>query len=107
MKLNAARVVVRKAAGILEIYDGPALVKKFACITGGNPGDKSIEGDRRTPNHLIAGNQSEALNSQWRAAFLACFRISLRFDFAWLYLIRRPVENERFADASLARNLEN
>jgi murein L,D-transpeptidase YafK len=49
MTLKSAKVVVRKTAGILEVYDAGVLVKKFACITGGNIGDKAVEGDRRTP----------------------------------------------------------
>ncbi len=49
MNLTAPRIVVHKAAGKLELFDGPALVKTYACITGSNSGDKSVEGDRKTP----------------------------------------------------------
>lgn len=43
------RLVIHKSANKLELYDGTTLVRTYRCITGGNPGDKQIEGDRRTP----------------------------------------------------------
>jgi uncharacterized SAM-binding protein YcdF (DUF218 family)/L,D-peptidoglycan transpeptidase YkuD (ErfK/YbiS/YcfS/YnhG family) len=53
MVMNAPSVVVRKAAHVLELYDEVdgqrTLVKTYACITGGNAGDKEVEGDRKTP----------------------------------------------------------
>jgi uncharacterized SAM-binding protein YcdF (DUF218 family) len=53
MVLNSPSVVVRKSAHVLEVYDEVkgqrALVKTYACITGGNAGDKEVEGDRKTP----------------------------------------------------------
>lgn len=49
MHLTDPKVVVKKSAGTLELFDGPALVKRYACITGANPGDKEKEGDRKTP----------------------------------------------------------
>jgi vancomycin permeability regulator SanA len=53
MSLNAPSVVVRKTAGVLELYDqvgaGRTLIKTYGCITGGHAGDKAVEGDRRTP----------------------------------------------------------
>jgi uncharacterized SAM-binding protein YcdF (DUF218 family) len=53
MVLNSPSVVVRKSAHVLEIYDEVegqrTLMKTYACITGGNAGDKEIEGDRKTP----------------------------------------------------------
>jgi len=53
MKLANPRVVVRKSANMLTLYDGDALFKTYPCITGGNPGDKTTEGDRRTPIGLF------------------------------------------------------
>lgn len=49
MKLAHPRVVVSKSGHSLELFDGNALVKTYACITGGNAGDKEVEGDRKTP----------------------------------------------------------
>ncbi|HVT80668.1 MAG TPA: L,D-transpeptidase family protein [Phycisphaerae bacterium] len=49
MQLVNPRVVVHKNAGKLELFDGITLVKTYACITGGNEGDKEREGDRKTP----------------------------------------------------------
>ena len=49
MHVSAPRVVVHKSANRLELFDGATLVKTYPCITGGAPGDKSVEGDRKTP----------------------------------------------------------
>jgi len=49
MQLTAPRLVVKKTAGTVELFDGDRPVKTYACITGGLPGDKEVEGDRRTP----------------------------------------------------------
>ena len=49
MKLEHPRVVVSKSGRTLQLFDGNSLVKTYACITGGNTGDKEIEGDRKTP----------------------------------------------------------
>ncbi len=49
MQLANPRVVVHKSANTLELFDGPALFKTYACITGGHEGDKEREGDRKTP----------------------------------------------------------
>ena len=49
MQLAAPRVVVKKSANTLELFDGQTLVKAYPCITGSNPGDKQHEGDRKTP----------------------------------------------------------
>ncbi|HUO08007.1 MAG TPA: ElyC/SanA/YdcF family protein [Phycisphaerae bacterium] len=49
MKLVNPRVVVKKSGRVLELYDGERRVKAYACITGGNAGDKEVEGDRKTP----------------------------------------------------------
>jgi uncharacterized SAM-binding protein YcdF (DUF218 family) len=69
MQLHSPRVVVRKSVGVLEIYDGDAAgrggtggapVKAYPCITGGNPGDKEIEGDKKTPLgtfHIVFKNE--------------------------------------------------
>jgi hypothetical protein len=59
MKLTSPRVVVKKKEGVLELFDGAALKKTYTCITGGNAGDKSVEGDRRTPEgqfHIVFKN---------------------------------------------------
>jgi vancomycin permeability regulator SanA len=53
MQLAAPRVLVRKAANVLELYDGPKLVQTYACITGGGAGDKAVEGDHKTPEGLF------------------------------------------------------
>jgi uncharacterized SAM-binding protein YcdF (DUF218 family)/L,D-peptidoglycan transpeptidase YkuD (ErfK/YbiS/YcfS/YnhG family) len=55
MSLNSPRVIVKKTAGVLEVFDEVipgrprTLVKTYPCITGGMSGDKAVEGDRRTP----------------------------------------------------------
>jgi murein L,D-transpeptidase YafK len=48
-KLAQPRIVVEKAAGQLHIYDGAALIRTYACIAGRGQGNKTVEGDRRTP----------------------------------------------------------
>ena len=48
--LKAPRIVIRKAARELEIFDGRKLVKTYAVVLGfSSTGDKEIEGDGRTP----------------------------------------------------------
>lgn len=48
--LREPRVVVRKAARELLLYDGPVRVKRYAAGIGRAPvGDKRAEGDLRTP----------------------------------------------------------
>ena len=48
--LRATRVVVRKAAHVLELYQGSDLVKSYRVSLGWNAsGPKVQEGDRRTP----------------------------------------------------------
>ena len=49
MHIEHPHVVVRKSANTLELFDGSSLFKTYPCITGGALGDKSTEGDRRTP----------------------------------------------------------
>lgn len=49
MNVVAPRIVVTKSANTLELFDGDRLVKTYHCITGTNPGQKLIEGDRITP----------------------------------------------------------
>jgi uncharacterized SAM-binding protein YcdF (DUF218 family) len=49
MHIDHPRIVVRKSANTLELFDGSSLFKTYPCITGGAPGDKATEGDRRTP----------------------------------------------------------
>ncbi len=49
MKIEHPRVIVSKSGRTLQLFDGNSLVKTYSCITGGNAGDKEIEGDRKTP----------------------------------------------------------
>lgn len=42
-------IQVIKSQRKLYVFDGPALIKSYSCITGSNIGDKQIEGDRKTP----------------------------------------------------------
>lgn len=59
MQLKMPRVVVKKSANELELYDGGTLVKRYGCITGSNAGDKEKEGDRKTPEgvfHIVYKN---------------------------------------------------
>ena len=42
-------VCVEKSLQLLHIYNGRSLVKTIPCSTGMNPGDKQVQGDRRTP----------------------------------------------------------
>jgi len=49
MNIVSPRIVVTKSANTLELFDGERHVKTYHCITGTNPGQKMIEGDRRTP----------------------------------------------------------
>jgi vancomycin permeability regulator SanA len=59
MHLTSPRLIVSKSSGALKLYDGDALVKTYSCITGGNAGDKAVEGDRKTPEgsfHIVFKN---------------------------------------------------
>ena len=59
MQLKSPRILVRKSSGTLELFDGPALVKSYACVTGRSAGDKAVEGDRKTPEgtfHIVFKN---------------------------------------------------
>jgi len=48
--LTDARLVVRKSARKLEVYDGEKHVKTFQMVLGFTPnGDKEVEGDGKTP----------------------------------------------------------
>jgi len=50
MKLDQPRLVVRKEARVLELYDGSRLVKTYSVVLGFAPeGDKEKEGDGKTP----------------------------------------------------------
>ena len=49
LHLTSPRIVVTKSKNLLELFDGPAPVKTYPCLTGTNPGDKEMEGDRKTP----------------------------------------------------------
>ena len=48
--LNDPYIIVRKKARKLELFEGDKLVKKYKMVLGFSPsGDKSVEGDGRTP----------------------------------------------------------
>ena len=50
MGLTEPRIVLRKDARTLEVFDGARLVKSYSVALGREPrGDKEIEGDGRTP----------------------------------------------------------
>lgn len=49
LPLAAPRVVVRKSARSLELYDGDRLCRRWPIVLGKGAGDKRREGDRRTP----------------------------------------------------------
>jgi len=49
-KMEIPRVVVKKKARTLEVFDGEKLVKTYAIALGFEPiGDKEIQGDGKTP----------------------------------------------------------
>jgi murein L,D-transpeptidase YafK len=49
-KMNNPRLVVKKAARKLEVYDGRKFIKSYRMVLGFTPkGDKETEGDGRTP----------------------------------------------------------
>lgn len=65
MQLPKPHLIVHKKAGMLELFDGPRLVKTYACITGTHPGDKQMEGDRRTPEgeyHIVYKNPESSFH---------------------------------------------
>jgi len=48
--LKDPRLVIRKSARMLEVYNGPKLVRSFSVALGFSPElDKELEGDGRTP----------------------------------------------------------
>lgn len=47
--LKAPRVLVEKSDRRLTVFDGKRPVKTYRCTVGSNPGDKTREGDRCTP----------------------------------------------------------
>ncbi len=48
--LKDPRLVIRKSARMLEVYNGPKLVRSFPVALGFSPElDKELEGDGRTP----------------------------------------------------------
>ncbi len=63
MDVKNPRIVVYKALHKLELFDGGRLVKTYPCITGLNPGDKQVEGDKKTPlgNRRIVYKNPESL----------------------------------------------
>jgi murein L,D-transpeptidase YafK len=49
-KMENPRLVVKKAARKLEVFDGDKLIKTYRMVLGFTPkGDKEIEGDGKTP----------------------------------------------------------
>ncbi|MEI8198182.1 MAG: ElyC/SanA/YdcF family protein, partial [Phycisphaerae bacterium] len=59
MTVTEPRIIVYKRPGKLELYDGPRLAKTYPCSTGKKPGDKGVEGDRKTPEglfHIVVKN---------------------------------------------------
>lgn len=42
-------IAVSKSAQNVELWENGQLTKTYACISGQNPGDKVMEGDRKTP----------------------------------------------------------
>lgn len=49
-KLRDPRIVIKKKARVLEVYDGVDLIKSYTVVLGFTPvGDKEIEGDGKTP----------------------------------------------------------
>src|SRR5258705_6746987 len=48
--LNDPHIMIRKKARKLELFEGDKLVKKYNMVLGFSPsGDKSVDGDGRTP----------------------------------------------------------
>lgn len=49
-KVADPKLVIKKKARTLELFDGPTLVKTYTVVLGSTPdGDKETEGDGRTP----------------------------------------------------------
>ena len=49
-KLNNPRIVIKKAARKLELFDGKKFIKTYPMVLGFTPtGDKEVEGDGKTP----------------------------------------------------------
>lgn len=46
-------IKVCKSTGILTVFDGDEPVKSYSVISGAKPGDKEIEGDKRTPEGVF------------------------------------------------------
>lgn len=48
--LSSPSIVIKKSERVLEVYDGPRLVRTFEMVLGFSPElDKEVEGDGRTP----------------------------------------------------------
>ena len=48
--LHEPRIIIRKKARVLELFDGEKLVNKYKMVLGFTPsGNKSVDGDGRTP----------------------------------------------------------
>ena len=60
--LENPRLIIKKKARKLEIFDGEKLVKSYAIVLGFTPvGDKEIEGDGKTPEgefYIFTKNQN-------------------------------------------------
>lgn len=49
-KMESPRILIKKEARTLEVFDGDKLVKQYKIALGSQPvGDKEIEGDGKTP----------------------------------------------------------
>ncbi len=46
-------IKVCKSSGVMTVFDGSKPVKSYRVISGANPGDKEIEGDKRTPEGVF------------------------------------------------------
>lgn len=94
IRLNVAapRIVVYKSAHKLELYDGSKLIRTYPCITGKNPGDKFVEGDRKTPEgifHIVVKNPESK------------YHVSLGLDYptramAEHYLLDKTITKEEY-----------
>lgn len=48
--MKSPRIVVKKAARTIEVFDGSKLIKTYTMVLGSSPtGDKEVEGDGKTP----------------------------------------------------------
>ena len=70
--VHVDRVVVRKSARLLELYDGAQLVRRYEVSLGQNPvGHKGQEGDGRTPEGQYVLDYRKADSSFHRALHIS------------------------------------